>query len=346
MRMIEPVSTSTAGFLGITERGPTTPQLVTSWPEFQSKYGSYVSESYLPYAVNGFFTNGGQRCYIGRMIGLSDYKERLNAFKEINEISIVYIPNADPDLVKAVITHCEDLKDRFAIIDADKSSDVKDLEPWGKYGITKYAAFYYPWIKILDPITGVNKLVPPGGSVAGIFARTDKERGVHKAPANEVVRGAIDLEFQINNNEQDTLTSRGVNVIRTFPARGILVWGARTLSDNSEWKYVNVRRLLIFIEESIVEGTRWVVFEPNDENLWARTKATITEFLIQCWKDGALMGTKPEEAFFVKCDRSTMTQEDIDNGRLVCIIGVAPMKPAEFVIFRIGQWSDGSDVTE
>jgi hypothetical protein len=209
-----------------------------------------------------------------------------------------------------------------------------------------YAAFYYPWIKVYDSITKLYKPIPPGGHVAGIYARSDIERGVHKAPANEKVRGVKELEFQITKGEQDILNPRGVNCIRFFPGRGIRVWGARTLSSNTLWKYINVRRLFIFIEESIEEGTQWVVFEPNDQKLWARVKQTITQFLTRVWRDGALMGSTPEEAFFVKCDRTTMTQDDIDNGRLICIIGIAPVKPAEFVIFRIAQWQGGSAVTE
>jgi phage tail sheath protein FI len=199
---------------------------------------------------------------------------------------------------------------------------------------------------VIDPEAGVKRLVPPGGHVAGIYARSDTERGVHKAPANEAVRGAQDVEFCVTPGEQAILNPKGVNVIRAFPGRGILVWGARTLSSNTLWKYINVRRLFNYVEESIDEGTQWVVFEPNDEKLWKRVVQTITQFLTRVWKDGALMGTKAEEAFFVKCDRSTMTQDDIDNGRLVCLIGIAPVKPAEFVIFRIAQVKSGAEVTE
>jgi len=188
--------------------------------------------------------------------------------------------------------------------------------------------------------------MPPGGYVTGVYSRSDTERGVHKAPANEVVFGASDLEFQIMKGEQDVLNPKGVNVIRAFPGRGIRIWGARTLSSNTLWKYINVRRLFIYIEASIEKGTQWVVFEPNDYRLWSRVKITITQFLTGVWRSGALMGTTPEEAFFVKCDRSTMTQDDIDNGRLICIIGIAPVKPAEFVIFRIAQWQGGSAATE
>ena len=342
---INPVPTSTVGFLGNTESGPTTPENVTSWLDFQSKFGSYISESYLPYAVNGFFANGGQRCFVGRIVD-SDYQKGLNVINEIDEISILHIPNATTSVVKAAIAHCENLKDRLLIIDAEQGSDIKSIEPREQYGNTKFAAFYYPWIKISDPLTGLSKLVPPGGYVAGIFARSDKDHGVHKAPSNEVVQGAIDLEFQISHFEQESLTSRSVNAIRSFPGRGILVWGARMLSIENEWKYVNVRRLVMFIEESISKGTRWAVSEPNDEPLWVQVRATITEFLLQYWRGGALAGRKPEEAFFVKCDRTTMTQEDIDSGRLICLVGIAPLKPAEFVVFRIGQWSGGTEIKE
>lgn len=347
-RKIEPVSTSTAGFLGLTELGPATPELVTSWNEFQLKYGDYISESYLPYAVNGFFTNGGQRCYICNVpvFEKDSLLVGLQSLEEIDEISIMHIPNANTDQVLALIDHCEQQKDRIAIIDADRNSDVNTIKPRDKYGSSKYATCYHPWIKILDPSTGAEKLVPPGGYVAGIFARNDAEHGVHKAPANQVVVGAIDLEFQITKDDQDILISQGVNAIRSFPGKGILVWSARTLSNDPEWKYVNVRRLLVLIEQSIANGTRWAVFEPNNETLWSNVADTIRGFLNTLWMGGALMGTKPEEAFFVKCDRTTMTQNDIDNGKLICMIGVAPIKPAEFVIFRIGQWIGGSEVIE
>jgi phage tail sheath protein FI len=279
----------------------------------------------------------------------------LTGFAAIDGISIVYAPNPQvvPGLAGALITHCETLKDRFTIIDASQSSaTITDIDPRSTTmepnaaGDTKYAAFYYPWIKVIDPEAGLQRKVPPGGHVAGIYARSDTERGVHKAPANETVRGVVDLEFQITKGEHDILNPRGVNVIRAFPGRGIRVWGARTLSSNTLWKYINVRRLFIFLEGSIEEGTQWVVFEPNAPRLWARVRAGLTEFLTRVWKDGALFGNTAEEAFFVKCDETTMTQADIDNGRLICIIGVAPVKPAEFVIFRIAQWRGGSSVTE
>jgi phage tail sheath protein FI len=196
---------------------------------------------------------------------------------------------------------------------------------------------YHPWLQVFDPMDKRNIYIPPSGSVMGIYSRVDQERGVYKAPANEVVRACVGLECQYNKGEQDILNPRGVNLIRTMTGQGTRVWGARTCSSNSSWKYVNVRRLFIFLEESIKRYTNWVVFEPNDEPLWTRVSRTISVFLAGVWRAGALAGASEAEAFFVDIGRTTMSQDDIDNGRLICVIGVAPIKPAEFVIFRITQ---------
>jgi uncharacterized protein len=211
---------------------------------------------------------------------------------------------------------------------------------------SKYAAYYYPWLNVIDPLTGQEIVVPPAGHLAGIYARSDSERGVHKDPANEIIRGVDSLQFQINKEQQAILNPRGVNVLRYFRGAGDLVWGGRTTTRDPDWKYINVRRLFIFVEKSIERGTQWVVFEPNDEPTWARVRRTVSDFLTRLWMDGMLQGRKKEEAYFVKCDRTTMTQADIDNGRLIALIGIAPVKPAEFVIFRIGQWTGGSEVAE
>ncbi len=237
-------------------------------------------------------------------------RKGLTALKGIEDISLIYAPNAYavPGLVGSLISHCEGLRYRFAILDAPQgSSNVPGLDPRSDTP-TDYAAFYYPWIKIINPETGMLQLMPPGGYVAGVIC-SDTERGVHKATANEVVLGASDLEFQIMKGEQDVLNPKGVNVIRAFPGRGIRIWGARTLSSNTLWKYINVRRLFIFIEASIEKGTQWVVFEPNDYRLWSRVTITITQFLTGVWRSGALMGTTPEEAF------RQMRQEHDDPGR-------------------------------
>ena len=272
----------------------------------------------------------------------------IEAFKDIDEVNIIAAPGiTNTNVQMALINHCEDLKDRFAVLDVPENyREVSKVQGHRNIFDSHYSSMYHPWLKVFDPLEKRNIFMPPSGSIIGIYARSDQTRGVHKAPANEVVRGAIDLKYRLNSGEQEILNPDGVNVIRSFPGRGIRVWGARTTSSNTLWKYINVRRLFLYIEESIEEGTQWVVFEPNDEKLWARVRATITQFLTRVWKDGALMGTKTEEAFFVKCDRSTMTQDDIDNGKLICVIGVSPVKPAEFVIFRIAQWTGGSSVTE
>jgi phage tail sheath protein FI len=204
---------------------------------------------------------------------------------------------------------------------------------------SKHAAFYYPWIHVLDPLTQTEISLPPSGFVAGIYARVDGERGVFKAPANEVVRGATGLEVILDDARQEILNREGINCFRFFPSRGFRLFGARLASSDPEFKYVNVRRYIAYLEHSIDRGTQWAVFEPNGEILWANVRAAIEDFLLLEWKSGALLGVKPEEAYFVKCDRSTMTQADIESGRLICLIGIAPARPAEFVIFRIGQWT-------
>jgi phage tail sheath protein FI len=281
-------------------------------------------------------------------------RKGLYTLKNVDDISIVAIPGITTQhLQNKLIIHCETtMKDRFAVLDSEEKADLDRVQKQRNLYDSKYAALYYPWVRVFDPLSKKRTNVPPSGYMCGIYARSDIERGVHKAPANEIVRGALGLEeFDgvkrvITKGQQDILNPLGVNCIRAFRGRGIRVWGARTISSDSLWKYINVRRLFIFLEESIEEGTQWVVFEPNDEKLWARVRQTITQFLTRVWRDGALMGTTPGEAFFVRCDRTTMTQDDIDNGRLIVLIGVAPVKPAEFVIFRIAQWAGGSAATE
>jgi len=280
----------------------------------------------------------------------------LNALKEIDAISIIAAPGlTTQNIQNALITQCELLRYRFAILDPkpgsqNKAPTLDDIQNQRKLYDTKYAAIYYPRTFAFDPLLGSNIQVPPSGQMAGIYARTDDTRGVHKAPANEIVLGATDLEVLVQKAEQDILNPEpmNINVIRDFRnnGRGIRVWGARCITSNSEWKYINVRRLFIFLERSLDLGTQYLVFEPNDEKLWARVRQAVSQFLTTVWRDGALMGTKPSEAFFVRCDRTTMSQDDLDNGRLIIIVGVAPVKPAEFVIFRIGQWDGGSAVQE
>jgi hypothetical protein len=494
-RPIEGVPTSTAAFLGETERGAIKPRMVTSYKEYQRWFGGTFGDAkFIPYAVSGFFENGGKRLYISRLVGeratpaeaafgqfmlraagpgawgkrvwariddstttrpdasgkpqpvgfrlrfafwsnpganfqpfdpvaeplriprpalsedfddlvtdaaspdfyqkrmqdssalcelvrlptappgarpangtqalaqagaddpdpldSADYKGELVpgaprdqlqglAALELDsyrEVSLVYAPAVDVATAKAVITHCEKMRFRFAAIDCAKGvGNATSLDPRTTVQDTQFAAFYYPWIAIADPQTGARKVVPPGGHVLGVYARTDVERGVYKAPANETLRGVLELEYDINDDTQGVLNPRGVNVIRQFPGRGIRIWGARTLSSNSLWKYVSVRRLFIFLERSIYEGTQWVVFEPNTVQLWDRVSDTLRLFLRNQWRQGALFGRTEAQAFFVTCDERTMTQDDIMNGRLICEVGIAPVRPAEFVIFRIFQ---------
>lgn len=494
-RPIEGVPTSTAAFLGETERGTLKPHLVTSYKEYEHWFGGSFGETrFLPYALSGFFENGGQRVYVCRLVGpqatpaeaqfagyvvravgpgswgrrvwariddsttevpstganpapigfrlrlaywsstapdfqpfdpfvdaatlprptlvedfddlatdptspdfyerrvldgsalatlvrtagvstdarpsngaqslaqggaddpnplaVADYQGDLVpgaprselqglaalALDPYREVALVYAPSVAVDIAQAIIAHCERLRFRFAVIDCDKGvGSTSALDPRTTIQDTQYAAFYYPWLVVADPQTGVRRTVPPGGHVLGLYARTDVERGVFKAPANETLRGVVGLEFNINDATQSVLTPGSVNVIRQFPGKGILVWGARTMTSDPMWKYVSVRRLFIFLERSVYEGTQWAVFEPNDRKLWAQVTDAIRLFLHGQWRLGALLGVTEDKAFYVKCDETTMTQDDIDNGRLVCEVGVAPVRPAEFVIFRIFQ---------
>jgi phage tail sheath protein FI len=237
--------------------------------------------------------------------------------------------------------------DRMAILDPPPGLTPQQVKEWrvDKAGYdSMYAALYYPWIKTANPANGQIGFMPPSGHMAGIWGRNDDTRGVHKAPANEVIRGAISLEMQVTKNEHDLLNPVGINCLRTFPGQGNRVWGARTLSSDPAWRYLNVRRLFNYMEESILLGTNWVVFEPNDEALWARIRRTISAFLVNEWRKGALFGLTPDEAFYVKCDAETNPAEGIDAGQVVCEIGVAPVKPAEFVIFRLAQYSGGTSL--
>jgi phage tail sheath protein FI len=283
----------------------------------------------------------------------------LEALGELDDIAIVALPDmgtyGDKDLSAAaagvLISHAERLRYRIAVLDAPEGSSMNEVREFRGRFDSKYAALYHPWVEIFDPNERPTQgapprrlMLPPSGFVTGIYARSDIERGVHKAPANEVVRGLTRFEANINKARQDVLNPEGVNCLRFFEGRGSRVWGARTISSDPEWKYVNVRRLFIYVEHSIDKGTQWAVFEPNNRRLWDNIRHTVEDFLLVLWRDGALLGDKPEEAYFVRCDRTTMTQNDLDNGRLICLVGIAPTKPAEFVIFRIGQWTADSKV--
>jgi phage tail sheath protein FI len=487
VKSIEGVSTSTVGFLGLTERGPIGVRCITGFTDYQRIYGGFSGTKFLPDAVKGFFDNGGRRAFVSRRvaendkvavarlpdaagfaveaIGPGDWGRRLRmlvvetgesagerrlrllidyydvdipdaefvnpitsanllngrrpskpahredyslaldpgkpanvdaiingrsnliritgaatgdlhaiteeaagkpdtkwiTFQEgaapsplpempwtspwtylegIGDISLVVAPDdvENADVTGKLIASCEKLKNRVVLLSAPPIDRPGDEPSHGQN--SSYAAFYYPWIKVMNPLDGAEreKSVPPIGHIAGIYARKDITGGAHSTPANEEVLGAIGLTVSISEAVQERLSAKGVNCIRDFRSagRGIVVWGARTTSSDPEWKYLPVRRLSLFIEKSIEQGIQWVVFEPNDERTWAAVRSTIADFLIGVWRSGALTGNTPEQAFFVKCDRTTMTQDDILNGRLICLIGVAPVRPAEFVILRIG----------
>jgi len=295
-------------------------------------------------------------------VGDSSDRTGFAGLEAVDEVTMLCVPDLmaafhlgiiDTDGVQAVqlamIAHCELMADRVAILDTPSGMNAQQVKEW-RVNTTgydsKYATMYWPWIKVMDPVTGRPTMVPPTGAVAGIWARNDATRGVHKAPANEVIRGAIAPELNITKGEHDQLNPVAVNCIRAFPGQGIRVWGARTLSSDPEWRYLNVRRLFNYVEESILQGTNWVVFEPNDMKLWDSVKRTITMFLRRVWRDGALFGRTPGEAFFVKCDEENNPPENRDAGILTVEIGIAPVKPAEFVVFRISQFNEGSGVEE
>ncbi len=382
---IEAVGTNTVGFLGESAKGPMNESvLITNWSQFVKTFGDFKDCSeHLAHAVYGFFNNGGSRCfvvnvgapveaaketkaaqgdkkdekapaqatggggrdalYIGRDGG-PGARTGLKCFEEVDEIAIVAAPGqTSPAVQDALLSHCETRKDRFAVLDSPETI-TGGIDKLPKPRDSKYGAYYFPWIQVYDPDKG-NIFVPPSGHIAGVYSRTDSERGVHKAPANEIVRGALGLKYNVSKGEQDLLNPKGINAIRLMNG-GIRIWGARTLSSDPSWRYINVRRLFIMVESSIERATQWVVFEPNDHRLWKRVQRTISSFLTLLWRNGALMGTSPEQAFYVKCDEETNPPEVIDAGQLVVEIGLAPVKPAEFVIFRIGQMASGGGVEE
>jgi phage tail sheath protein FI len=370
-RSIQGVSTTTAAFVG---RAPAVDRRlheavpVNGWAQFVKEFAPPGTPSTpLARAVYGYFENGGRRCFIVNIgdsesvVGEARRRQGVAVLEEVSEVAMVAAPGfATAAAWDALLTHCEKMRDRIAILDAPE--DVDDVErltqvstgPEGKglhprISEPGYGAFYYPWFSTPDPLGDGKTLVnvPPSGHIAGIYARTDVTRGVHKAPANEVVRGALRLVRDVTPEEQGELNQAGVNCIRYFPRGGIRVWGARTVAGvDSEWRYVNVRRLFNYVEESIALGTNWTVFEPNDPTLWKSIRRDVSAFLLRLWRDGALMGRTPEQAFFVQCDEQTNTQETIDAGQVIANIGLAPVKPAEFIVFRIGQHAGGTEVEE
>lgn len=363
------------------------PRRVNNWTQFEALYGGFAPGIMLPHAVYGWFNNGGGAAYISRVphvdendapiavggddfVGSESERTGINGLVVADEVTMVVCPDiitatrgADGtvDLVTwqaiqvAMIAHAEKSGDRLAVLDTPPGLGPSAAAAWRSETAmydSKFAALYYPWIKIGNPFAKPDNdepkllTIPSSGHIAGIWARNDATRGVWKAPANEVVRGVLDVEMKITTVEQEQLNPIGVNCIRPFGARGTRVWGARTLSSDPSWRYVPVRRMFNFVEKTILMGTNWVVFESNDEALWQRVKRTINAFLIGLYRDGALAGTTPGDAFYVKCDAETNPPSSVDEGKLVVEIGIAPLKPAEFVIFRIAQWQGGAAAAE
>ena len=475
---IEGVGTTTGAFLGIASRGAlNAPRLITNWTQFQKHFGSYRRDSFLAYDVNGFFLNGGRRCYVVRVAsataaiasvtledrdgvtpldtlliqalnegewgnalsldvadgtadpanefklvvkedgeivetwddlsmdpakknyvltrlnGRSNYiqlsnlnsatappdnrpavvtgaaltggvdgasditdaayigdaaaRTGLHGFDTVDDVNNLVIPGkTSAAIVQAGLDYCAGRQDLGYIVDPPLGSSPQDVKTFREGFDSSYGFLYYPWLTINDPLTDAPKTIPPSGYVAGVYARSDTERGVHKAPANELVRGAVGLEYPVTDGEQEVLNPAGVNAIRVFPGRGIRVWGARTMSSNPNVRYVHKRRFLMFVEESIAEGTQWAVFEPNDERLWAKIIRSATGFLRRQWLEGALFGRSEEEAYFVKCDEETNPPEVRQAGQVITVIGVNIVETAEFVIFRVGQWDGGRSITE
>jgi phage tail sheath protein FI len=337
------------------------PKLCTTFSDFKKFFGDFSGDAThdcLVQAVYGFFNNGGSRCYVMRVLSEGDIPKFLINFEAIDEIAIVAAPGlaqndttAGKNTRTQLIAHCQiRTQNRFAIFDSPETvetSSVLDLtlldaKTTGNVlpPFTDFAAFYFPWVQVIDPVTNGPVYVPPSGHLAGIYARVDNNRGVHKAPANEPVIGALDLKYAISKAQQDGLNPEGVNCIRNLNGN-LTVWGARTIGGdaNADLKYINVRRTLLFIRKSIDQGTQWVVFEPNEPGLWQKITRNITAFLTNVWRSGALFGTTAQQAFYVKCDAETNPPELRDIGEVVTEIGVAIVRPAEFVIFRISQFT-------
>lgn len=389
-RPIEGVGTSTAAFVGQAPNiGARVNEAVaiTNWSQFRRDYVSEgpATSTPLSNAVFGFFLNGGQLCYVvnvgsdNQLVGDASGRKGIDVLEEVDAVAIVAAPGyTDAVAYDAIVSHCEKMKDRVAILDLP--SGIRNLDvltrnaaanpvprrragaagdtPAGSEGqpagakprasLKGMGAVYFPNIVGADPLAPAKTIeMFPSGHIAGVWARTDAERGVHVAPANKNLRGAVGLTYNVTHAEQGNLNAIGVNCIRSFDPDGILIWGARTIAPpGNEWRYLNVRRLFCMIEKSIERSTRWVVFEPNGEPLWQQIRRDVRAFLMLLWSSGALAGTTPDEAFFVQCDRETNPPEVVDVGMVVIRIGVAPVKPAEFVIFRIGQSAAGAEVEQ
>lgn len=380
---IEAGATNIVGFLGVAEKGPVNQAtLVTNWTQYTKIFGGLHEGGWLGHGVYQFFQNGGTKCYINNLaepakkkadapakeddkaaadtpyevknpdniakliIGKDEgvgKKSGLFLFDEIQDISLVCAPGVtDPAAQDAILTHCEKNRFRFAVLDSPETLQGGiDTMPMPRDSIM--GAYYFPWVEMYDMVADKNVYAPPSGGICGVYGRVDGTRGVHKAPANELFKTALGLKYNLTDAEQELLNPKGINCIRNFPGRGIRVWGARTISSNPEWRYVNVRRLFCMVEQALQNGTNWVVFEPNTRDLWKKIIRNITSFMLNIWKSGALFGNTPEEAFYVRCDDELNPPESIDAGYVNIEIGLAPAKPAEFVVFRVSQKTLGEE---
>lgn len=365
-RVIKPAGPGVAAFVGESPVGSDScePKLVSSFADFEAVFGGRDarakhgrgSHDLLAHCVRAFFANGGARVYVARVSDaggaeetVASYGEGLAALEDVADISVVATPGStagrsvetSATIAQALVDHCARLRYRFGLIDPPADQSADDVRDYRRRFDSSHAAIYYPWVSVEDPDTGQPVNLPPSGFMAGVLARVDAEAGVHTSAGGQELRLAAGLESSLDTAQNDLLNAENINCLRFFPARGHVVWGGRTVSSDPEWKYVNVRRYFLFIEESIDEGTQWVVFEPNGEPLWNSVRAAIEGFLTAEWQAGRLAGATADQAFFVRCDRTTMTEDDILNGRLICLVGVAVVRPAEFVILRIGQNTAG-----
>lgn len=330
-KAIEGVPTSTAGFVGAAP-GPRDAVLLTSFVEFEREIGSANIPGFLPEAVRGFFDNEGKRCYVALGSGHDPICDALDRLEREN-VSILCCPDEHQfaDAGVRLAEYCERRKDVITLLQLSAPLPDPSNPPVPQ---SSYVACYYPWV-VVRTLNGTTLTMPPAGHVCGAYARTDLNRGVHIAPDGILLEGVIDVSHEVTTAEADTLVTYGVNVVRRIPNRGIRLWGARTRFDGAHLQYVHVRRTLAFIEQSIVRGLQWAVFERNDPLLWANVRRAIEDFLLIQWKHGALVGPAADAAFFVRCDRSTMTQADLDAGQLVAVVGMALLEPAEYVMLRI-----------
>jgi uncharacterized protein len=338
---------------------------LTLWSQFGQRFGAPRSDGYLASAVRGFFENGGSLCYVVRLEDIDNtltsmdaLRQGLDALAPMDTLDLVCAPDImrpdpngdlDQDNVRtmqaALLEHCDRCGDRFAILDARPGVTIDEVlgQRLGLSGTN--GALYYPWIKVQDGPDLTAGFIPPCGCISGVYARTDQSVGVHKAPANEVLEGVLDLEVNLTNAQQDQLNPMGINCLRAFPGRGIRIWGARTLSSDAAWAYVNVQRLFLTAGRWIERNTAGMVFEPHDTRLWARVGRELTAYFNQLFQQGALKGRTAQEAFYVKCDGETNPPEVRDAGQLVTEIGLAPAAPSEFIVVRIIHGASGVTIS-